>query len=150
MKTDTERAPLILKRTARGLEPSSKLAADLLSKYDMGSLVEISIKQRRSAPQNAAYWADLDRVVNATEAFPSAEALHNAIKIALGYTTPVKNMAGEIIFVPDSTAFGKMDAPAFREFYARAEKLIAEQLGIDLAALRESDKIGADIAKEAA
>lgn len=147
MKTDTERAPLILKRTQRGLEPTSKAAADLLSKYDIGSYVEVSVKQRRSPPQNAAYWADLARVVEATEAFPTAEALHNAIKMSLGYTTPVKNMAGEIVFVPDSTAFGKMDAPAFREFYARAERLIAEQLGIDLVELRTR---GADVTKEAA
>lgn len=139
MKTDRERAPIILKRTPRGLEPNSKLAHDLLSKYDLGSLVEVTVKQRRSSTQNAAYWTMLERVVDATGAFPTSDALHNALKMDLGYTTPVKKLSGEIIFVPDSTAFGKMDAPAFRAFFEAAQKRIAEVFQIDVAELRESD-----------
>lgn len=143
MKTDRERAPLVLKRTPRGLEPGSKLAADLLSKYDVGSYVEVTVKQRRSSEQNAAYWVMLEEVVEATGAFPTSEALHNALKLDLGYTTPVKTLGGQIIFVPDSTAFGKMDAPEFRKFFADAERRIAEVYHIDVAELRANAHVQA-------
>lgn len=103
-----------------------------------GEPVEIIIKQRRSLPQLHAYWAMLSRVVEATDAFPSPEHLHEALKMDLGYFRPMKLLSGETVLVPDSVAFNKMTAPDFRAYFAKAEQLIAERFGIDPAALREA------------
>ena len=103
-----------------------------------GVPVEITIKQRRSLPQLQAYWSMLSRVVGATDAFASADHLHEALKMDLGYFRPMKLLSGEMVLVPDSVAFNKMTAPAFREYFAKAEKLIAEKFGIDPQDLREA------------
>lgn len=138
MRTDRERMPIILRRTERGLEARSRLAHEALARIAVHSDVEVTVKKRRSNPQNAAYWAMLARVIEATDAYPSAEHLHEATKLALGYTMPVKTLDGGIVYLPDSTAFGKMDASQFASFFDAAIKLIAERFGIDPAELREA------------
>jgi len=138
MTPDRERMPLVLRRTERGLEPRSRLASDILSRYALHSDVEVTLKKRRSSPQNRMYWAMLQNVVDATDAYPSAEHLHDAIKLALGFTMPLKTISGEIVYVPDSTAFGKMDAARFKDFLDRAAALIAERFGFDPLAQMEA------------
>ncbi len=91
MKPDRERIPLILRRTERGLEPRTRQASDLLAGYALHSDVEVSIKKRRSLPQLRLYWRMLQNVVEATGAYPTAEHLHDAVKIHLGFTTPMKH-----------------------------------------------------------
>lgn len=131
MKPDREKAPLVLRRTERGLEPRSRLAADLLAQYAIGSDVEISVKKRRSHPQLRLYWVMLQKVVEATDAFPSAEHLHEALKVHLGFVTPMVSLSGKTFYVPDSAAMSKMDAAEFRRFFDKAAQLIAERFGFD-------------------
>lgn len=87
--------------------------------------VEITVKKRRSSQQNRRYWAILRAVVDATECLPSAAHLHDAIKVDLGYTTPVYRMDGSVFFVPNSCAFDRMDQDEFNHFKDRAMALIA-------------------------
>lgn len=129
MKDDAP--PLILRRTERGLEPRSRMARDILDKYPVHSDVEITIRKRRSSAQNALYWSGLQRFVEATDAYPTAQHAHEAVKMDLGYTTPVKSLRGEIRYVPDSSAFARMDAPAFARFFEAARKLVIETFGFD-------------------
>jgi hypothetical protein len=131
MKPDREKMPIILRRTERGLEPRSRLAADALAQYALHSDVEISIKKRRSAPQLRLYWAMLHNVVEATGAFPDAERLHEALKLDLGFVTPMKLLDGRTVYVPDSAAMSKMDAAEFRRFFDAVAKRLAEVCGFD-------------------
>jgi hypothetical protein len=131
MKPDRERMPIILRRTERGLEPRSRLAADALAQYALHSDVEISIKKRRSAPQLRLYWAMLHNVVEATGAFPDAERLHEALKLDLGFVTPMKLLDGRTVYVPDSAAMSRMDAAEFRRFFDAVVKRLAEVCGFD-------------------
>lgn len=128
---DREKQPLVLRRTDRGLEPRSRLAADLLSQYAIGSDVEITIRKRRSAPQLRRYWVMLHEVVEATGAFPDAERLHEALKLDLGYVTPMRLLDGRMVYMPDSTAMSKMDAAEFQRFFDRAAARLAEICGFD-------------------
>ena len=134
MKTDKERAPIMMRRTKAALVPVGAFDDELLDEIAEGAVVEVSIKRRRSNPQNALYWTTLARVVAATDSYPSAEHLHDALKIALGYTMPIKTLAGGMIYVPDSTAFGKMDAAQFRVFFDRAIELLNQLTGTDVLA----------------
>ena len=126
-----ENAPLVLRRTERGLEPRSRFAADLLSQYAIGSDVEITIKKRRSPKQLARYWVMLSEVVEATGAWPSAEKLHEALKLDLGFVTPMRLLDGRMVYMPDSTAMSKMDAAQFSRFFERAAARLAEVCGFD-------------------
>ena len=131
MRTDRERRPIVMKVTPRGLEPVGAQDADALSVYQVGHWVNVTVKQRRSNEQQGMYWAGLQRAVEATEAYPTADHLHEAVKLALGYTTPIRALDGTVMFVPDSTAFGKMDRGQFTEFFDRARKLVIERFGFD-------------------
>lgn len=131
MKTDREKIPLILRRTERGLEPRSQLARDALAQYAIHSDVEISIKKKRSLPQLRLYWAMLQNVVAATDAWATAEHLHDALKLDLGYTTPVKTMDGRLVMIPDSVALAKMDSAQFQRFFDAAAARLAEVCGFD-------------------
>ena len=129
--TDREKRPLVLRRTERGLEPRSRFAADALAQYALHSDVEITIKKRRSAPQLKRYWVMIHEVVEATGAWPTAEHAHDAIKLALGYATPITLMDGTTALIPDSAAMSRMDAAQFSQFFDSAAALIAERFGFD-------------------
>lgn len=126
-----ETAPLVLRRTDRGLEPRSRLATDILEKYPVHSDLEVTIKRKRSHPQLRLYWLMLHKVVEATDAFPNAEKLHDALKFDLGFVTPVKLLDGRIVYMPDSAAMNSMDADEFRRFFDKAMARLAEVCGFD-------------------
>jgi hypothetical protein len=131
MKADRERIPLVLRRTERGLEPRSRQAADLLAQYAVHSDVEVTVRKRRSLPQLRLYWAMLQNVVEATGAWPTAEHLHDALKLDLGFTTAVKSIDGGMVLIPDSTAMARMDAAQFKVFFDLAAAKLAEVCGFD-------------------
>lgn len=131
MKSDAERAPLFMRRQGMSLVPTGAFPAARLEQYADGSIVEVTLKRRRSNPQNALYWATLAKVVTATDAYPTAEALHEALKMDLGYTVPIKTLDGKIFYLPDSTAFAKMDQAGFKRFFDQAMLRLAETFGFD-------------------
>ena len=132
-----DKRPIRVTRQGTKLRPVSAADLNAVLAIKDGEMVEIAIKQRRSLPQLQAYWSMLSRVVEATDAFPTAEKLHEALKMDLGYTTPLKTLSGDVFLVPDSVAFNKMSAPDFRDYFKRAEKLLAEKFGIDARELRK-------------
>ena len=134
MKTDRERAPIMMRRGGGMLFPVGRFDQERLAELPEGPAIEVSIKRRRSNPQNALYWATLAKVVEATDAYPSAEHLHDAIKMALDFTMPIKTLDGKIVYVPDSTAFGRMDAAQFKTFFDKAIELLNKMTGHDVLA----------------
>jgi hypothetical protein len=79
------------------------------------------------------YWAQLAQIVKATDAFPTSRHMHNWVKMALGYTSPICDPKGKVIAVTvDSTAFDEMDQAGFNAFYERFAQLVARDMGIDL------------------
>ena len=134
MKTDRERAPIMMRRTKAALVPVSAFDDEMLEQYAEGAVVEVSIKRRRSLPQLRMYWAMLKRVVEATDCHPSAAYLHDAIKLELGYMTPIKRLNGKIEYVLDSTAIAAMDANEFKNYFDRAVELLNRLTGTDVLA----------------
>lgn len=131
MKSDVDRSPILMHRVRGGLSPVTSYDAERLDGYALGTDLEISIKQRRSLPQLRLYWVTLQGVVDATGDYPSAEALHEALKLALGCVRLMKRWDGEILTVPDSTAFAAMDGEQFKKFFDAAMAAIAERYGFD-------------------
>jgi hypothetical protein len=146
MKTDTDRSPIFMRRTIGGLAPCHAHDAERLDAFATGQDLEVTIKQRRSLPQQRLYWLTLHKVVQATGDYPSAEKLHEALKMALGVVSLMKTMDGKIVAIPDSTAFANMDGAAFKDFFDRSMDAIAERYGFDPL----SELIGADITRSEA
>lgn len=128
-KTDREKRVCLMRREGMRLAPVSQFDADMLAELSSGADVEVSFKQRRSAPQLRAYWVWLAEVVKATECAPNAEHLHETLKLATGYVTRVRRLDGTTIEIPDSVAFSRMEGAEFTGYFRRAERLVAEHFG---------------------
>ena len=131
-KKDKPPAPLV--RLDRGrLTPVTAWDAELLAAYPAGAIFDLKHRTRRSNAHQGMYWAQLSAIVKATEAWATAEKMHEWIKLRLGYTSPVFGPSGDVIGMTiDSTAFDEMDQPAFNVFYEKFAALVAAEMGIDL------------------
>jgi hypothetical protein len=128
--------PPIVSLTRGRLTPVTAWDAELLDGYPDGASFDLVHRSRRSKPHNAKYWAILNRIVKATEAFPSAEKMHEWVKLKLGHVSPVFGPKGEIVGMTiDSTAFDAMDQAAFNVFYEAFSSLVAREMGIDAEAV---------------
>jgi len=116
------------------LSPLTHWDAELLNEEAAGTEYRLTRVSPRSTPHNGMYWAQLGLIVKATEAFPTADNMHDWVKAKLGYVEPVMDHAGKVIAMKlESTAFDKMDQKDFNVFYEKATRLILEEMGIDLA-----------------
>ena len=129
-KTDREKRICLMRRKGSALLPVSQADDEIISELGEGD-VEVTFKQRRSLPQLRKYWAMLSDVVAATEAYPTAEHMHEALKMSMGYVTQIKTLQGAPFIVPDSVAFSRMGPGEFRGFFDRAVRLISETYGFD-------------------
>lgn len=131
-KSDIDKAPILMVRTRNGyLAPVGPFDAERLDRVQAGATVEVTIRQRRSVPQLRLYWAVLGKCVENLDGYPSSEHLHEALKLHLGYTSPIKRVTGETVWLPDSAAFAAMDAAEFKVFMDRAFDVLATMLGVD-------------------
>lgn len=134
-----EAAPLFMRVVGNTLSPTSSMDADMLAELPKGVDLEIQVKHRkRSLPQLRAYWAGLHEFVKATEAFPSAEYAHDAIKLHLGFVKRLARIDGGVSLIPDSAAFDAMDNLEFKSFLDRAQRLVLEAYGVDIMANTEA------------
>jgi uncharacterized protein DUF1367 len=82
-----EHPKVLLTRTLAGFEPATAYDAERLAAYGIGNVIEATLWQRRSIAHHRLYWVVLSIcVANSEGKYGSAEDLHSAIKIALGYT----------------------------------------------------------------
>lgn len=130
----TKPAPIRMTRTPQGLSPASAYDQERLDQYRIGASLEVVVRQDRSLPHHRLYWAILSEVVKNEETFYSSTQLHETLKIELGYNKPLVRLDGSIQFVPDSTAFEKMDEAEFKPYFDRAMDLICEYVipGLDM------------------
>ncbi len=82
----------------------------------------------------------LSNVVPATGGtpFPTATALHEALKLDLGYVSFQRHLDGKVTAVPDSTAFNSMDQAEFKAFFEAAVKRITEVFHFDPVEMEEA------------
>ena len=106
----------------------------MLADLPNGTEFDLVPRTKRSKPHNGMYWVQLGLIVKATEAFATADHMHTWIKVKLGYTAPIFGPKGQVVgMAVDSAAFDKMDQATFSAFYEKAARLIADEMGINLA-----------------
>jgi hypothetical protein len=130
-KKDIDRAPIIVTKTRNGLSPVGPHEQELLDRYPVGAELEITVKQRRSSKQQALYWAMLSHTNTATQAYPTTEKLHEALKRHLGYVTTFTHFDGTEEEITDSTAFAAMDQAAFKLYFDQAVMALTEKFHFD-------------------
>lgn len=117
------------------LQPMTEADAEIIEGLPWDTELTADVKARRSNKRNSLYWITLHNVLSSAalgDTYPSAQHLHDGIKLALGYTTPVLNPAtGEVTEIPDSTSFHRMGEDEFRPFFDRAMSLLARMTGVD-------------------
>ncbi len=131
MNHSQDSLPIRMFRSGDGLLPSNRYAAQRLNEIPQTTRVEIVLRRKRSRPHNAKYWALLHEVVKASEKYPTAEHLHRALLMALGYTSELIMLDGKVVVVPDSTAFSKMAQGTFDEYWTKVVALLATLLDTD-------------------
>lgn len=108
------------------LRPVDDAGEQVLSGIAHGDLVMVEVKKPRNVQHHRLYWALVTTVFNNQERYPTAEDLHEAIKISVGLRTTIELPNGEVGFIPGSIAFHKMDQLAFNEFYDRVCDAVAK------------------------
>lgn len=130
--------PWIFEWDGRALVPATSYDLERCQRFKTGQRVKAEkIVKPRSLPMQGMYWACLSEFVRATECVPTAEHLHNLIKMKTGYVTPAMMPDGSLYWLPDSTAFEKMDDAQFSTFIKVADRWCAETFGAPLLTARE-------------
>lgn len=121
-----------VERRGGQLLPVSTLDAEMFEEYPQGQLFDLVAVSNRSDPHHRLYWATLGSVVKATNKWPTADHLHNDLKMLCGYYRTVVNHAtGGIYYVPDSTAYKKMDQAEFAQYFDAAMERLSQAIGYD-------------------
>ncbi len=125
-------------KTLAGLRPWDDRAQDFLRKIKPGKVVEVEIKRARNPGHHRKYWALINLVWTNQDRYPTKEALHYALKIAVGHVEWVPYPDGQSFPMPKKTNFGAMDQDQFEEFYSQCiDKIMAHFLpGVTEAELR--------------
>lgn len=127
-----KRIPPMVVSTPRGLRPAHAFDAEALSADPFGTEYELSKVSKRRPKQHRTYWRALSLVVKATNRWSTAEHLHDELKLACGFYRKAANLAtGEIMLIPDSTAFDKMTQDEWQAYMDKAMELLSAECGYD-------------------
>ncbi len=131
-KRAKDTAGLIMRKGPKGsLLPASPFDYEQLSAFPVGTEFMARSMTKRSLPQHRTYWRALTVVTQATEAWPTPEHLHDALKRDLGYVEMATGLDGKPFARTESTAFDAMGQEEFQAYFDRAMARIAEAVGID-------------------
>jgi hypothetical protein len=129
----TDKAPdILMQKTPHGWMPYGPHSGDMLDDLINGQVITCKPRKGRTLPRNAAYWAGLGAAVKATDAWPSAEHLHNDLKRLCGYVDVYHNpLTGRDEVRVQSTAFSKMSESEFAAFFRLAQQKFIAAMGFD-------------------
>lgn len=110
------------------LVPEMEHDAKALAGIAEGERVKVEIRQWRNYGRLRAYWAMLGEVVEATGCAPSAEKLHEVVKLENGFVDLVR-LGKMTVAIPGSIAFDKMTETDMVAFFRTAEQFLAQHYG---------------------
>lgn len=116
----------VARKQLGSLRPVDDAGEQILSGIANGDLVMVEVKRPRNIQHHRLYWALVTLVWQNQERYPTAEDLHEAIKISVGLRTQITLPNGETGYIPGSIAFHKMGQDEFSQFYDRVCDAIAK------------------------
>ena len=110
---------VLLYKQMGALRPADELAEEVLQKIPSGTLVSVDVKRGRSLPMHRKFWKMIQIVTDNQTAYPNAEAVCAAFKVATGHCTYIETPVGRCA-LPKSISFANMDQSEFETFYEKA------------------------------
>jgi hypothetical protein len=139
MKKKADDKPfMMLRRVPQGFVPLTAYDHEQIDRVPIFADVRASITMPRSLPRHRFYWVLLGIVAENQDRWRTAEDLHTAIKVKLGYIEDFHLIDGSLLIRPRSTNFDSMDEIEFREYLDRALEVICTEIipGLDIRALK--------------
>lgn len=117
----------------RGLTmaPANAPAREIVARLKEGSAAFLELWQPRNMAFHRRYFALLNRIVQATDDWPSVEALGFDIMLELKRGTFIVAKDGSQHFRPDSRSVASMPKADFERLYEDTMKLLTKWLGCD-------------------
>lgn len=119
---------LHVKRAGDNLQPADEDAIGIIRRLPVNKRIDIRVWKERSAEQNALYWRILEKTVEATGRWHTANELHLALKVACGYVDKVMLLDGRLVLVPGSIAFDRMNQEEAQRYYDAALRIVCEEI----------------------
>ncbi len=121
----SERAPILVQRRGEFLIPHAPTDGERIRELPLGKPLKVVVSQpRRSNPQLRLYWSMLGLVAENLDQPVTPDALHQWLKMRLGHVSEITLRSGEIVQVPASVAFDKMEHAAFTAYFQAAKDLL--------------------------
>ena len=126
------------RRGLSGLNPFGEEAEKLFRSMKIGDVVMVEIRRPRNPMQHRLYWQLCRTVAMNHDTLQNEEQVHQVIKILTGHTDIVR-VGDQLIQVPRSIAFDKMDQKEFDQFFERAKDVVVSELlpGVGLRELQD-------------
>jgi hypothetical protein len=121
---------VLLRRSGLILRPADGLAEQDMERFPLGRDLLCTLKAPRSNVHNRLYFACLSRVAENLDQAITKDALHEWLKLRLGYATPILLRSGKVEWVPESTRFNRMDQSEFNTYSKLAFEMIYAGFGI--------------------
>lgn len=129
-KPAKESPPIYVMRRGLTLVPEMLMDADAIERMPANERIKVDLRTGRQPKRLRYYWKLLGKLVKATDCAPSAEALHEVVKLELGYVIHVRISGGIKAAIPGSIAFDRMTESEFTEFLDRAVEWIGMTYGV--------------------
>ena len=92
---------------------------ETMKKIKVGDFLECEIKKPRNYKFHKKYFALLNMVFDNQETYSNITDLRHDLTVDIGYYTLRRNLAGDMIKVPDSISFSSMDELKFNDLYSK-------------------------------
>lgn len=136
--SSTKHKWVLLDWDGENLRPHANYDMEQISgRLPKGATVRVQFAQPRSLPRHRLYWVVVRQVVKNSEFFATEEALHSTLLLGCGVVTPVLSINGDVIMIPNSTAFDAMEEDEFKKYFDRAMEIIGTKImpGVDVSDL---------------
>ena len=122
-------ATIHLVRTVSGFKAADDAAIEAMRKLAQGEVVRVELRRPRNPQFHRKFFALLQLVRDATDQWPTVEALLVALKYHMGWVEHFRLADGTEVQVPKSISFGSMDELEFTRFYDGSLRALAEIAG---------------------
>lgn len=124
--------PILIQKCPDGLRPYDRLSQDAIDGMVVGQVITCKPRKGRTLGRNSAYWAGLNAVIKATDAWPTAKHLHDDLKRLCGYVDVYHNpLTGRDEVRVQSTAFDRMSESEFAAYFRLAQMRFVAKMGFD-------------------
>lgn len=124
--------PILLQICPGAVKPYDRISAIAMEGFPIGQVMICTPRKGRTAPRNSAYWAGLHNAIDATDAWPTTQHLHDDLKRLCGYVDTYHNpLTGRDEIRVQSTAFSKMSEAEFAQFFKLAQMKFIKIMGFD-------------------